>query len=161
MDLVWCALAGALAPSPRVYFWAGARTLSGTPNPTWTFTTTDQVEDVAINSAGDYMTAANDVSVSKVYFFDKKGNLLWSPTFQLDNPVSAISLSGDGGTLAVGTGVTRTAYLLSTGSSTPQSRLVGGVVVSTNKLELLTPYLALAGLVAVVSAVVVVKRRRD
>jgi hypothetical protein len=38
---------------------------------------------------------------------------------------------------------------------------VGGVVVPTNKLEILTPYLALAGLLAVVSAVVVVKRRRD
>jgi hypothetical protein len=39
-------------------------------------------------------------------------------------------------------------------------RTVGGVVVQTNKLELLTPYLALAGLVAIASAVVVVKRRR-
>jgi len=37
---------------------------------------------------------------------------------------------------------------------------VGGVVVPTNKLEILTPYLALAGLVAAVSAVVVVKKRR-
>jgi len=39
-------------------------------------------------------------------------------------------------------------------------RPVGGVVVPTNKLEILTPYLALAGLVAAVSAVVVVKKRR-
>jgi hypothetical protein len=38
---------------------------------------------------------------------------------------------------------------------------VGGVVVPTNKLEILTPYLALAGLIAAVSAVVVVKKRRD
>jgi len=38
---------------------------------------------------------------------------------------------------------------------------VGGVVMSTNKLEILTPYIALAGLVIAVSAVVVVKRRRD
>ena len=36
---------------------------------------------------------------------------------------------------------------------------VGGLVMPTNKLEILTPYLALAGLVAVVSAVAVVKRR--
>jgi Tol biopolymer transport system component len=39
-------------------------------------------------------------------------------------------------------------------------RPVGGVVSPTNKLEILTPYLALAGLVIAVSVVVVVKRRR-
>jgi len=38
---------------------------------------------------------------------------------------------------------------------------VGGVVIPTSKLEILTPYLALVGLVAAVSAVVVVKKRRD
>jgi len=36
---------------------------------------------------------------------------------------------------------------------------VGGLVIPTNKLEILTPYLALAGLVVAVSAVIVVKRR--
>ncbi|OGD52525.1 hypothetical protein A3K80_09045 [Candidatus Bathyarchaeota archaeon RBG_13_38_9] len=41
----------------------------------------------------------------------------------------------------------------------PASATVGGVVVSTNSLEILAPYLALAGLVIAVSAVVVVKRR--
>jgi hypothetical protein len=38
---------------------------------------------------------------------------------------------------------------------------VGGVTLPTNKLEILTAYLTLAGLAAAVSAVVVVKRRRD
>jgi hypothetical protein len=38
---------------------------------------------------------------------------------------------------------------------------VGGVLLPVNKLEILTPYLALAGLIAAVSAVVVVKKRRD
>ncbi|WP_455278947.1 hypothetical protein [[Eubacterium] cellulosolvens] len=38
---------------------------------------------------------------------------------------------------------------------------VGGVVAPVNKLEILTPYLALAGLVAVMSAVIVVKSRKD
>ncbi|MCJ7423391.1 hypothetical protein MUP01_03875, partial [Candidatus Bathyarchaeota archaeon] len=36
---------------------------------------------------------------------------------------------------------------------------VGGVTLPTNKREILTPYLTIAGLVAAVSAVVVVKRR--
>jgi|GEM_PF-3446669 len=40
-------------------------------------------------------------------------------------------------------------------------RPVGGVVMPTNTLVIAAPYLALAGLVAVVSAVVAVKRRRD
>jgi hypothetical protein len=35
------------------------------------------------------------------------------------------------------------------------------LVVPTDKLEILAPYLALAGLIAIVSAVVVVKRRGD
>jgi hypothetical protein len=38
---------------------------------------------------------------------------------------------------------------------------VGGVVMSTNKLEIVAPFAALAGLVIAVSAVVVVKKRRD
>ena len=37
---------------------------------------------------------------------------------------------------------------------------VGGVTLPTNKLGIVTPYLALAGLIAALSAVVVVKRRR-
>lgn len=37
---------------------------------------------------------------------------------------------------------------------------VGGVLMPTNKLEILTPYIALVGLVAAVSAVVVVRKRR-
>lgn len=38
---------------------------------------------------------------------------------------------------------------------------VGGVLVPINKLEILTPYIALAGLIVAVSAVVVAKKRRD
>jgi hypothetical protein len=38
---------------------------------------------------------------------------------------------------------------------------VGGVVMSTSKLEIVAPFAALAGLIVAVSAVVVVKRRRD
>ena len=43
----------------------------------------------------------------------------------------------------------------------PVCRPVGGVVMPTNRLAITAPYLALAGLVAVVSTVVLVKRRRD
>jgi len=47
------------------------------------------------------------------------------------------------------------------GSTRPIIQPVGGVVVPTNKLEIVTPYLALAGLVIAVSTVAVVKKRRD
>jgi hypothetical protein len=38
-------------------------------------------------------------------------------------------------------------------------RPVGGLIIPTNKLEILTPYLALAGFAVIISAVVVVKKR--
>ena len=38
---------------------------------------------------------------------------------------------------------------------------VGGITTSTNKLEILTPYIALAGLIAVVSTVYIIRRRKD
>ena len=37
---------------------------------------------------------------------------------------------------------------------------VGGIVTPVDKLELLTPYIALAGLIIVVSTVYVIKRRK-
>ncbi|MGB6680902.1 MAG: DNRLRE domain-containing protein [Candidatus Bathyarchaeia archaeon] len=43
----------------------------------------------------------------------------------------------------------------------PASGPVGGVVTPVNKLEILTPYIALVGLIAVVSTVYVIKRRKD
>ena len=38
---------------------------------------------------------------------------------------------------------------------------VGGIALPTNKLEIVAPFAALAGLIVAVSAVVAVKRRRD
>jgi hypothetical protein len=52
-------------------------------------------------------------------------------------------------------------YTSTAPTPTPTPRPVGGIVMPTNKLEILTPYLAVAGLVAIVSAVVLVKRRKD
>ena len=43
----------------------------------------------------------------------------------------------------------------------PTPRPVGGIVMPTNKLEIVAPFAALAGLIVAVSAVVAVKRRRD
>jgi len=43
----------------------------------------------------------------------------------------------------------------------PRSTPVGGLVMPINKLEILTPYLALAGLIAAISTVYLIKRRKD
>lgn len=42
-----------------------------------------------------------------------------------------------------------------------EPRPVGGIVAPVNKLDLLAPYLALIGLIAVVSTVAVIRRRRE
>jgi len=44
---------------------------------------------------------------------------------------------------------------------TPTPRPVGGVLAPVNKLAMLTPYLALAGLIAVLFTVTVVRKRRN
>jgi WD40 repeat protein len=142
-----------------VYFWSGAKGLTGKPqNPTWTYTTEAGIHDVAIDDAGSYMAADQNIAVpGQVQFFNSGGNLLWSYPIEFADKVS---ISGDGATLAVGTATPRTGYLLSTGY-TSAPRAVGGVTIPANKLEILTPYLALAGLViAAVSTVAVVKKRR-
>ena len=42
-----------------------------------------------------------------------------------------------------------------------QTAPVGGITIPTSKLEILTPYIALAGLIIAVSTVYVIKRRKD
>ena len=42
-----------------------------------------------------------------------------------------------------------------------QFGVIGGVTTPVNKIEILTPYIALAGLIAAVSTVYVIKRRKD
>ena len=100
---------------------------------------------------------ANILIPGEVYFFNSGGTMLWSYPIDLADKVS---ISGDGATLAVGTSVADTGYLLSTGFSSG-SNPVGGVVLPTNTLAILAPFAALAGLVVAVSALVVVKKRRD
>jgi len=115
------------------------------------FSSLVDVEDVAINSAGDYMAAANDFAASYVYFFDNKGNSLWNPPYRFDMPVSSISISSDGGTLAVGTGGVYSDYLFNTGYPMKP--------VPTDKLALLSPWIGIA-FAAVAVTVLAAKRRR-
>jgi len=146
--------------STGVYFWSGARTLTGKPqNPSWIYPT-NPVSEVAIDDAGDYMAAANSLeSPHIVYFLDSSGNAKW--TYQVDLHVNALSISSDGGTLAVGTeplGALNTAYLFDTGFPIHVGAPVGGFIEPVNRLVVFAPYLALFGVVAAVAVVVWKKR---
>jgi hypothetical protein len=154
-------IAGAIGPDPEdrgVYFWSSARGKSGTPNPTWKFTTTGEVHDVTINVKGDYMAAVNDIiGPHYVYFFNSAGTVLWN--YEPDNPSFSTSISGDGRTLAVGTIAPATNYLFDTGYSSPENP-VGGYFVHVNKIGILTPYIALVGLIGAISTIFATRRWR-
>ena len=95
-----------------------------------------------------------------------------STTYQLTGPVSEVGASiavyaylGEPGTdRAPNTGSYQITSLSAAAPNLfydPEPAPVGGVVLPTNTLAILTPYIALAGLAAIVSAVIVVKKRRD
>ncbi|MFC1506991.1 hypothetical protein ACFLQ6_07970 [Thermoproteota archaeon] len=70
-----------------------------------------------------------------------------------------------GGSLRVGpdavTEIIERTLLKAAVTQTPEPPPVGGLVTPTNKLAILTPYIALAGLIIAVSTVYVIKRRKD
>jgi len=67
----------------------------------------------------------------------------------------------DGGMIMVGGSPSATVDSTFRTYLPPASASVGGVVSPVDKLAVLTPYLALIGLIAVVSAFYVIRRRRD
>jgi len=147
------------SPNWGVYFWGGARSLTGNPAPSWFYHTVNPVQDVAINDAGTYMAAVTS-NLDTLYFFDKQGNLLWQ-----DMTISGdkLSISCDGRTLAVGTPTPLTAYLFDTGFSTPCCGVVeavGGAVMPVNTLATLAPWLAVIGVVGCIGTAVVVRKKR-
>lgn len=147
------------AESDLVYFWSGARTLTGKPqSPSWTYPTVGDVEEVAINDAGSYMAAAT--AGGNVYFLDRAGVMKWSTPYSLDGPVTSMSICCDGGTLAVGD-ATSSAYLFDTGFSDPCCGApVGGALTAVDRLAVLTPYLALLGVIAAVTVAVAISRKK-
>jgi hypothetical protein len=146
-------------PSGSVYFWGGARSLTGNPLPSWVYPTPEIVADVAINDAGTYMAAVTP-NLDTLYFFDKQGNLLWQ---DVDIGGDKLSISCDGGTLAVGTGGPITVYLFDTGFSSPccgVEEAVGGIVMPANTFALVSPWLAVIAVVGCVGIVALVIRKR-
>lgn len=142
-----------------VYFWSGASQLDDVPsNPTpdWVYTTDGLVKDVAINSAGEYIAAATD---SAAYFLNSTGSSLWNPPYVTDALLNSMSLSEDGGTLAMAT-VGSTAHVLDTGfRTTSESEPVGGILMPVDIFALLWPYLLAVGLAFLATIALVYKRR--
>ena len=70
-----------------------------------------------------------------------------------------------GGVVAIGpmaiTGTIENTKLKAAVTQTIEPAPVGGLVTPTNRLEILTPYIALAGLIITISSVYVFKRRKD
>ena len=134
--------------------------MSGNPAPSWTYPTSAAVEDVAINDAGTYMAAVDYQIPDTLYFFDRQGKLLWQ---DVDISGEILSISCDGGTLAVGHYPQDTAYLLDTEYSSPccgVEEAVGGVMMPVNAFAMLSPWLALVGVVGCVCVVALVIRNR-
>jgi len=147
--------------STGVYFWSYAASLDDVPTPptpSWVYATLLPVMDVAINRAGEYMAAATQFAT---YFFNFLGSSLWTPPYNLDS-FTSISISNDGGTLAVGTAGS-TAHLLNTGFSTLEGAQVfpvGGFIEPEHKPDPLMPYVLIVGLVCLTTIIFVKKRHR-
>jgi len=79
------------------------------------------VHKSAISDDGSLIAYSMDHSVGKeiLFLFDNKGNKLWSFSSQSDSTARAVSISGDGNYVAIGT-TTGHIYLFSKGSNEPE-----------------------------------------
>jgi len=146
---------GYTATDDKVYFWTGSTTKMGTINPTWTYTITPIV-DVSMDTVGDLMAAGDNGG--NIHFFDRNGDKKWSQS--LDTDMVSTSISGNGGTLAVAT-TGSSAWLLDTGYQSPiEPAPVGGLTITINKLEIMTPYIALAVAITTLATILVITIRR-
>jgi hypothetical protein len=109
--------------------------------------------DVSMNIWGDLMAAGDNVG--NIHYFDNTGDKKWTRSLG-ENTVST-SISGDGGTLAVAT-TGSSGWLLDTGYQSSGPNPVGGLTLNINKLEIMTPYIALA--TAIATLVLITKRAR-
>lgn len=132
-----------------IRFWANARNLTGTDLPeTWARHEGEYVPDVAINNDGSIMAAVavvhapNTQDTYFAYFYTTDGNSIGK--FRLDSFSDKISMSNNGGTVAVGGGTFDSLYLF---KIAPQT--VGGQVITVGYLQVLTPFLVYGATVAI------------
>jgi hypothetical protein len=132
-------------------------------------------QGVAVDGSGNYIVAEDNTQLSRVTpggTVTFIANVYSGPGVAIDNSGNYIvteqssdrlSLVTPGGTVTVITSsnLNRPHGVAFKGELVVHPRPVGGLVMSVNKFEILTPYLALAGLIMAVSAVVAVKKRRD
>lgn len=153
-DRVTC---GTLTLADTLFYWSNARTLQGEIVEDWNHSY--QVGDVAISNNGRIVAATTfDAEVSNsdyLRLFDEAGGELSS--FQLDNFGSVLSMSRDGGLIAVATQALGTQYVLAYREALP----VGGEILPLDKIALIGPYLVIALLISITAAstIVLIKRR--
>ena len=116
--------------------------------------------DLAVDNAfNDVDLSGYNVLVSGDFYIAIKYLTQYNPSIGLDTN-APIDLRSYYGYPAFLTSMTSGDLMIRAVIEVPPAP-VGGVVMPTNTLAILAPFAALAGLVAVVSAVVVVKKRRD
>jgi hypothetical protein len=154
-DRVTC---GTLTLPETLFYWSNARTLQGEPAPE-DWNQSYQVGDVAISNDGRIVAATTfDEGVPNsdyLRLFSEAGGELSS--FQLDNFGSVVSMSRDGGLIAVATQALGTQYVLAYREAPP----VGGEILPLDKVALIGPYLVIALLLSITTAstLVLIKRR--
>lgn len=144
-----------------IHFWTGAESLVGTDKPeTWARHEGEFILDVAISRDGEIIAAVGDPALAVgrgeywAYFYSSDGVSLGE--FQLDSLSDKISMSGDGGTVAVGSAVLDSLYVF----KITRPVTVGGELGETEYLSLLAPFFLYGAAVAVgVSLIVAVRRR--
>lgn len=123
-----------------IHFWANSKSLTGTNmTETWARHEGEAIPDVAINDVGSILAAVavryNAGEQYFAYFYTNEGVSIGE--FQLDSFSDKISMSSMGETVAVGGGTFDSLYVFKI-SVSPS---VGGEVVATDYLQVLTPFL--------------------
>ncbi|RJX15253.1 hypothetical protein CW703_07050 [Candidatus Bathyarchaeota archaeon] len=133
-----------------LHFWSNARELTGTPEADWVRLEGLQVLDVAISDDGNLIVATTSEGgpTYKAYFFTSDGTLIKETVLDQYSPI--ISMSEDGGLVAVGGSELDSLYVY-----VVEPVPVGGEVVPTNisasLIHILTFILVVASLIGILT----------
>jgi hypothetical protein len=143
-----------------IHFWANARSLTGADLlENWQRHEGENIPDVKISEDGAIIAGAASMYVDDVeefwaYFYTSNGISLGE--YQLDSLCTRVSMSGDGGIVAVGGAVFDSLYVFSL-----ESHPVGGEIIGLDFLQMLAPFLICSALIIAGVAATTLARRRN